>query len=98
MATTQEVEELVRDVLKWIPADQQNSPDITLLVFKTIESKRAVLGALYRGLGGGKSSSLNAQIGATVKLLLGRENDEEQQVSDDVCTLIESYTRFKPKL
>jgi hypothetical protein len=94
MATQEEVEELVRDVLKWIPPDQQNSPDITLLVFKMIEAKRALLGAHYRQLGGGKGSSLNAQIGAVVKLLLGRENDVEQQVSDDDCTLIESYTRF----
>ncbi len=96
MATTKEVEDFVQDVLDLIPPEQQRSPDITLLVFKMIESKRAVLGPRYRGLGGGKGSSLNAQIGLAVKLCLGRENDEERQVSDDECTLIESYTRFKP--
>lgn len=98
MASQEEVEDLVRDVLKLIPPDQRNSPDITLLVFKMIETKRALLGAHYRQLGGGKHSSLNAQIGAVVKLLGQRENDEEVPVSDEKCTLIESYMRFKPKL
>lgn len=98
MATQEEVENLVRDVLNEIPPDLHNSPDITLMVFKTIESYRAKFGARYRGLGGGKGSSLNAQIGATVKSLLGRVNDAEQQVSDEQCTLIGSYTRFTPVL
>lgn len=98
MATQEEVEELVRDVLNEIPSDLHNSPDITLMVFKTIESFRAKFGARYRDLGGGKGSSLNAQIGFTVKSLLGRVNDVEQRVSDDQCTLIESYTRFTPVL
>jgi hypothetical protein len=98
MATQEEVEDLVRDVLKELPPELHNSPDITLLVFKTIESYRAKFGARYRGLGGGKGSSLNAQIGLTVKTLLGRVNDVEQKVSDEQCTLIESYTRFTPVL
>jgi hypothetical protein len=93
---TQEVTELVQDILKTIPREQHASPDITLLVFQAIEAKRAVLGTRYRQLGGGKHSSLNAQIGATVKDLLGRENDTIQSVSDTQCTLIENYTRFKP--
>lgn len=98
MATQEEVEELVRDVLDEIPPELHNSPDITLMVFKTIEGYRAKFGSRYRMLGGGKGSSLNAQIGLAVKLLLGRENDSEHAVTDEQCTLIESYTRFTPIL
>lgn len=96
MATQQDVDELVQAVLREIPAAQQRSPDITLIVFQTIEAKRALLGARYRQLGGSKGSSLNAQIGMTVKTLLGRDNDTVEAVSDEQCSLIENYTRFKP--
>jgi hypothetical protein len=98
MADQSEVEELVSDIIyKWIPAEQRDSPDITLLVFKMIESKSAVLGSRYRTLGGGKGSDLNSKVAVAVKALMGRENDEVISVTDDVCTLIESYTRFQPK-
>ena len=39
---------------------------------------------------------VNARIGQTIKKLLGRENDEEISVSRSECSLIKSYTRFKP--
>lgn len=97
MPPRNEIEEFVRDVLKQIPPEQQNSPDITLLVFQMIESKSALLGSRYRALGG-KHSSLNTQIGAAVKSLQGREDDREMPVSEDQCTLIQSYMCFKPKL
>jgi hypothetical protein len=94
----QDIEGFVQDVLKQIPQEQHKSPDITLLVFKTIESKRALLGPGYRAIGGGKGSSLHDDIAKAVKSLLGRETDEGKiiPVADDECTLIESYTRFKP--
>ena len=88
----QQVNYFVEDLLKYVP--DKNSPDVTLHAFQTIEHsdnfgpRHAVLRKADPGV--------NARIAQMIKKLLGRENDEEIPVSRSECSLIKSYTRFKP--
>ena len=88
----QQVDYFVEDLLKYVP--DKNSPDVTLHAFQTIECSDnfAPSQAILRKA----DPRVNARIGQTIKKLLGRENDEEISVSRSECSLIKSYTRFKP--
>ncbi len=88
----QQVDYFVEDLLKYVP--DKNSPDVTLHAFQTIEGSDnfAPRHAMLRKA----DPRVNARIGQTIKKLLGRENDEEISVSRSECSLIKSYTRFKP--
>jgi hypothetical protein len=73
--------------------DDLCSPDVTLEVFRTISNRDfPSLKARYKSMRGGVGSPLNSRIGMAVKRLLGRENDIEVNVTENV--FIQSYTRF----
>ncbi len=94
-----EIEALVQDVLGTIDEKDKKSPDITLFVFQRIQEQSAKFGSRYRMLRATQDSdSLNRFIAVAVKAELGRETDTEITVTPQQCTLIKTYTRFKPKL
>jgi hypothetical protein len=74
---------------------EKNSPDITLLVFQAIEANKRVQ-PRYQGLLR-QDSGLNMRIAKAIKDLLYLENDVEIKVKPGECSLIKSYTRFKPR-